>query len=105
MAVANQNVWPSIIVHIEKAAAPAKKLRVTPKTSGEGGVLKRCAAHVVVERRRIAGEIGFNDVKVAVQIVVCRADAHAGLRLAVGAERASRLDGNVHEFSIFLVLI
>ena len=76
-----------------------------PKTGGEGRIFEIGAALVVIERRRVSGEIRFDDVEIAVQIVVGGGDAHARLRLAVGTERASRFDGDIFEFSVLLVLV
>src|ERR1700716_1360489 len=89
MPIANQNVRPPIIIHIEESATPAQKLRVTPEPSGERRILERSAADVVVERRRIPSEIRFDDIEVSVKIVIGGRDAHSGLRLAIGAERAT----------------
>src|SRR5439155_1375109 len=62
-------------------------------------------AEIVVKRRRVAGEIRFDQVEIAVEIVIGDRDAHAGLRLAVGAESATSFDGDVGEGAVLLVLI
>src|SRR5690242_12889785 len=72
VTVANQNVRPAIVVHIEKSAAPAEKLRVPPESGGESRILERSAADVVIERRGVSRKIGFDDVQVSVQIVIGR---------------------------------
>src|SRR5262249_5903964 len=50
-------------------------------------------------------EIRFDDVEIAVEIVVRGGDAHASLRLAVGAERTARFHGYVGELAVLSVLI
>src|SRR5579864_1800205 len=105
MTVTNENVRPSIVVHVEEAAAPTQELRGRSQTCGKSGVLKTCAALVVVERRRVPSEVSFNNVEIAVQIIIGGRYAHARLRLAVRAERASRFDGNVLKFSVLLILV
>src|SRR5678815_975449 len=75
------------------------------ETRGKSRVLKISAAQVVVERGRVSRKISFYEIKVAVQIVVGCRDPHACLRLAIGTERATSLDRDVHEFSVFLVLV
>ena len=62
-------------------------------------------AEIVVERRRVAGEVGLDDIEIAVEIVVGGGDAHAGLRLAIGAEDATGFHGDVHELAVVLVLV
>ena len=42
------------------------------------------APMIVIERRRVAGEICFHDVEIAVEIVIGGGNAHARLRLAIG---------------------
>src|SRR5207245_5065618 len=105
VAVADEDVRPAIVVHVEETAAPAEILRVLAETALIGGVLEIRAAEIVVKRRRVAGEIRFDQVEIAVEIVIGGRDAHAGLRLAVGAESATSFDGDVGEGAVLLVLI
>src|SRR5580692_9753924 len=65
MAIADQNVGPSVVVHVEEAAPPAQILRVLAEARLVSGVLKSCAAETVVERRRVAGKICFDQVEIA----------------------------------------
>src|SRR5205807_7640996 len=105
VAVAEENVGPTVVVHVKKTATPAEVLRVLAEAALVSGVLKIRAAEIVVERRRVAGEIRFDQIEIAVEIVIGGGDAHAGLRLAVGAERAAVFDGDVGERAVLLVLI
>ena len=105
MAVANQDVSPAVIVEVEKAAAPAKILRVLAKTALKRGVFEACPAEIAVERWSVASKIGFDEVEIAIEIIIGCGDAHAGLRLAVGAERAAGFQCNVNERPVFLVLV
>src|SRR2546425_10566760 len=105
VTVADENVGPAVVVHVEKAAAPAEILRVRAESGGESGVLEIGAAEIAIERGRVAGEIGFDDVEIAVEIVIDSGDAHAGLGLAVGREGAAGLDGDVRERAVLFVLI
>ena len=105
MTVANEDVGPAVIVHVKKTAAPAEILRVLAETALIGGVLEIRAAQIVVERRRVASEIRFDEIEIAVEIVIGGGDAHAGLWLAVGAESAAGLDGDVGEGTVLFVLI
>src|SRR6266566_5173505 len=105
VAIANQDVRPAIIVKIKEAAAPAEILSVLAETGGECGVFEVCGAKIVIQRRSITGEIGFDDVVIAVEIIVRGGDAHTGLRFAVGTERTAGFHGDVGEFSIFAILV
>src|SRR5437667_12506273 len=104
MPVPDQDVWPAIVVHIKKSAAPAKVLRVRAEAGGKSCIFKIRAAEVVIKRRRVAPEISFNDIEIAVHIVVSRGDSHARLRLAIGTEGACGCQCDVHKLAVLLVL-
>src|SRR3989441_5910477 len=89
MPVTDQDVWPAIVVHIKKSAAPAKVLRVRAEAGGKSCIFKIRAAEVVIKRRRVSGEIGFDDIEIAIHVVVGGRDSHPGLRLAIRTEGAS----------------
>ena len=80
-------------------------LRVQAQSGLEGGVFEVPVALIVIERRRVAGEIGLDDVEIAVEIVIGGRDAHAGLRLAVGAEHAACFQPDLDELAVLLVLV
>src|SRR6185437_12426181 len=105
VAVADEDVGPAVVIHVEPAAAPAQKARVQAQTGGVGGVLEVSVAQVMVERVRVSGEVGFYDVQVAVQVVIAGGNAHSSLRFSVGAEGASRQDPDVLKFAVLCVLI
>src|SRR5258706_3363970 len=105
MAVADQNVRPAIVIEVEKAAAPAQKLRVCAQACCEGCILEVAATEVVVERRRIAGEVRLYEVEIAIEIVVGGGDAHAGLGLAIWTESTPGLDGDVFKSSVLFIVI
>src|SRR5947199_10608939 len=105
MPVTDQDVWPAIVVHIKKSAAPAKVLRVRAEAGGKSCIFKIRAAEVVIKRRRVAREISFNDIEIAVHLVCRLLLEKTNLRLAIGTEGASGFQRDVHKFAIFLVLI
>ena len=84
VAVGDEDVEPAIVVQIDEADAPAEIARVDAKAGEVGVVFKGAVAEVLVERVGVAGEVGLDDVEQAVAVEVADADAHAGLRLAVG---------------------
>ena len=71
----------------------------------EGLVFAESLSRVRVQRRRVAGEVGLENVDRAVAIVVAERDAHACLRLAVLAVRAARLHRDVLEGPVAVVPI
>src|SRR5207247_804776 len=79
VTVANEDVGPAVIVHVKKTAAPAEILRVLAETALIGGVLEIRAAEIVVKRWRVAGELRFDEVEIAVEIVVGGRADRAGL--------------------------
>src|SRR5205807_2656945 len=93
----DEDIRPTVVVHIKKTAAPAEVLRVLAEAALISGVLEIRAAKIVVERRRVAGEIRFDQIEIAVEIVIGGGNAHAGLWLAVGAERG-RAASDHHAF-------
>src|SRR6202140_4125805 len=105
VAIANQDVGPAVVIEVEKSAAPSQILRVHAQSTGESCVVEIGSAAIVVKRRRVSGEVSFHDVEIAVEIVIAGGDAHASLGLAVGAQGATRLDGNVFELSVLLILV
>src|SRR6266550_6845403 len=105
MAIADKNVQPAVIIHIEKAATPSQVLCVRTEARRESPVLKICITKVVVERRSVSSKIGFDKVKIAIKVVIACRNAHASLRFAIRTQSASRFNGNVGKLSIFLVLI
>src|SRR5215472_6977779 len=103
--IADQNIGPAVVVEIEESASPAEVLRVRAEAGGESHVFKIRTAQVVIERRRVAGKIGFHDIEISVEIIVCRRNSHARLWLAVGTKRTSSYDRDILELAVFLVLI
>src|SRR5260370_2144434 len=105
VAVADENVGLAVVVHVEKAATPAEVLSVPAEAGLKSGIFKIRAAEVAVQRRSVAGKIRFDEIEIAVEIVIGGGDAHAGLGLAIGTESAAGFDGDVRKGAIFLVLI
>src|SRR5205807_6815443 len=89
VAIADQDVGPAIVIHVEETAAPAEVLSVGAKAGGEGCVFETGAAEIVIERGSVSGEVGFDEIEVAIEIVVGGGDTHAGLRLSIGTKSAS----------------
>src|SRR5205814_8578082 len=56
-------------------------------------------------RRSVTREIRFQQIQISIEIVVSSRNAHARLRLAVGAQRTTGFQRDVYKFSVLLVLI
>src|SRR5439155_21083547 len=103
VAVADQNVGPAVIIHVKKSAAPTQIARIQSQAAFEGAVFEISVATIAVQRMRVAGEIGLEDVEVAVAVVIGGGDSHAGLRLAGGTEGGACINANIHKFSLHLL--
>src|SRR5690348_12170805 len=75
------------------------------ETGGEGRVGERAVAVVVVEGGGVVGEIGFEDVEIAVAIVVGHGRAHAGLGAPVLVEGGAGHHGHVGKGAIVVVVV
>src|ERR1700679_263992 len=103
VAVGDQDVEPAVIVDVQKADAPAKQARVDAQTGLIGAVVEGTVAQVHVERIRVSGEVGLDDVEQTVAVVVAHRDTHAGLGFAVGRIGHSGFDGLIFEGAVFLI--
>src|SRR5260370_27944300 len=75
------------------------------KAGGEGGVVKSAIAVVAIERSGVVGEIGFENIELAVAVVVGNGGTHAGLFAAVVIEGSASGHGEVGEGSVAIVVI
>ena len=104
VTVADENVRPAIVVHIEKAASPTQILGVGTQPCSEGGIFKVSVTEVVVKRRRISGKVRLYDIQVAVHVVIRRRESHAGPRLAIrtraGMDAADERDLFAHVMTV-----
>ena len=70
VAVNQQKIGPAVIVEVEEHRAPSQILRVQAESGGEGDVVECAVAVVAIEGGGVVGEIGFEDVELAVAIEV-----------------------------------
>ena len=104
MAVDLNDVLPSIVVVIDKAAAPGHIVVVDAHTGCEGEVAETSIAIVVIEVAGIVGKVGLEDVEPAIAIVIGHCNAHAGLLMTIVVVSATGHDGDVSESPIMIVL-
>ena len=105
VAVDHHDILPPIMVHIHKQDSPSEVLSVgsQPGTVHEFG--ERAIAIVVEHIRNIVAEVGFDDVDVAVIVVIGCGDAHSCLFLPVLVQGDTR--GNTHflEGPVLLIVV
>src|SRR5579864_9272094 len=102
MAVGDENIDPTVVVEVDETYAPAQEAGILAEAGLKGFILEDQIALVVVETRRIAGEVGLDYVEIAVAIVVGSRHAHSRLRFAVRAIGDTRLDGHVGESAVVI---
>src|SRR5258708_30935016 len=73
------------------------------KDGGEGGVVKSAIAVVAIECSGVVGEIGFENIEIAVAVVVGNGGTHAGLFAAVVIEGSASGHGEIGEGSVAIV--
>ena len=80
-------------------------MRVEAEAGGGSGVGEGAVAVVLVERRRVVGEICLENVEVAVAVVVGDRRSHAGLLAPVFVEGRACGHRNIGESSIVIVVV
>src|SRR5438034_84477 len=104
MSVRLQEVWPTIVVVIDKTAAPGDVLIVDAHARGKGLIGERSVAVVVIEVRGIVGKVSLEDVEPAVAIVVAHRDAHSRLFVPILVVGGAGYLSNIGERAIVVVV-
>src|SRR5947199_153329 len=92
-----QDVRPAVIIVINEAATPSNVLVVDADARGECNVTKGSVAVVVIEVARVVGEVGLENIKPSVAVIIGDGNAHSGLFVAVLAVGAARADRTLRE--------
>src|SRR5271169_4788342 len=98
------DVWPAIVVVVDKATAPRYIAIVDADAGGEGDIAEGSVAVVVVQVAGVIGEVGFEDVEPAVAVVVGHGDTHSGLLVPVFTIGAAGHYGDIGEGAVMVVL-
>ena len=85
----HEQIGKSVVVEVDHAGAPADVACLNANLCRTSYVLKVALAIVVIEAIGVLCEVGFENIEMAVQIVIADPDSHAGLLHAVFAERHS----------------
>ena len=99
-----RSVQQAVVVDVEPGGAEAGEATARcAETRARALLLEVAAAVVDVEIVALAGQVGDEQILVAVVVGVAGVHAHAGLGLAVGAERGARQQPEVLERAVLLV--
>src|ERR1035438_507759 len=104
VTVCHENVGPAVVVDVEEESPPSQELGILAKSGGRCDIRKCSVVIVAIKRRRVVGEIRFDDVEPSVAIVVDRIGAHAGLLAASVVEGYASLHGGFGEGAIAVVV-
>ena len=70
VAVGDQQVGMAVVVHVGEHGPPAERVRIDAEAGFEGDVGEGAVAVVVVEGGGVVGEIGLEEVEVAIAVIV-----------------------------------
>src|SRR5258708_36670141 len=89
MARNDEQVGEAIVIEIDDARAPADPASFNAQVRGPSSVLEICFTVVVIEDVSVIGEVGLEQIEVAIKIVIADSDAHARLLHAAFAASAA----------------
>src|SRR5882672_931862 len=87
VAVHQQQVFPAVVVEVEKTAAPAYIARVVRHAGGGRDVVELGRAAIAVEGLALIGKVGAKDVGLPIAAKIGGGGAHVGHGFAVFNER------------------
>src|SRR5207244_5536479 len=89
----DEQIWKAVIVQIHNSRAPADVSGFNSQASANGHIVKIALAVIAVKNISIVGEIGLEDIQVAVQVIVANPNSHACLLHAVLTKSNPALKG------------
>src|SRR5713226_1149650 len=105
MALSDEQVLPAVVVEVFQADTPAGTAGGECTEAGfKASIGERAIAIIVVEAVDFAGQLGNDDVGLAVVVVILKDSAHAGKWLAVGGERGAGFESALGERSVAVVV-
>src|SRR5216683_1482398 len=105
MALSDEQVLPAVVVEVFQADTPAGTAGGECTEAGfKASIGERAIAIIVVEAVDFAGQLGNDDVGLAVVVVILKDSAHAGKWLAVGGERGAGFESAFGERSVAVVV-
>jgi hypothetical protein len=103
MSVYKEQIFPAIVVKIEKTAASADIAGVAPYPGGYGYIIEIPMPAIVIQRLAFIGNITAEHIQLSVAIIVACGNAHSGHRLAVFVERDAAQYCFFGEFPVILI--
>src|SRR5215469_10099737 len=95
MALSDEEILPSVVIVVEEADSPTRVGQGhLANARGHTGISKRAVTIVLVKSVALIGQIGDNDVRPAIVIVVGEVHTHTGVGSAVHVDchRGSEAD-------------
>src|SRR5713226_1235981 len=106
VALRDKEIFPSIVVVIQKANAPSGVQHGGARNAGaEAGIGETGVTIVLVERVALVGEIRDDQVRPAIIVIVGEVDAHTGVGAAVTVNGNLREQADLFERSVAFVVI
>ena len=98
VAIEDEQVLVAVVIEVVEPAGPAQIGAADhAQTELHGPVVEERAVEVQVQRVRIAGEVGREDVRAGVPVDVADSDPHGGLVAAVEVGREAAVEADVLE--------
>src|SRR5882762_9386522 len=105
MPVDHEDVWPPVVVEIEKSDPPTHELGIASHSVRLRQIIKRPVPVVPVEIRGVVDEVRLHQVEPAIAVEVSGGRTHARLFPAVLAISYARFHGHIGEDTIAIVSI
>ena len=104
MAIDLDEVCPSVIVVIDKTAAPGYVSVVDSNPGSKGDIAEGSIAVVVVQVAGVICEVGLEYIEPSVTVVVRHGDPHPSLLMPVVTVSAAGHDSDIRERTVVVVL-
>ena len=77
MPIGQEEIFPAVVVVVEKTHAKTEILAVHAKAGLDAGVLERAVSEAVIQSGYLFGKIGAHDVEPAIAIKISDSDPHS----------------------------
>src|SRR6266480_1133023 len=106
VALSDEQVLPAVVIEVFQAGAPAGTAGAKcTEADFETLIAERAFAIVVVEPIDFPGQLGNDDVGLAVVVVVLKDSPHAGKRFAIGRKRGTGVESALRERAVAAIAI
>src|SRR5262249_51149085 len=105
MAVSEQDIFPSVVVEVEKDSAKPKILAVDAQTCRQTRVMESAIAIIFVECRDLVREIGPDDVQPAISVGIPNGDTHSRHGHSILVKCATSFDSYLAERPVVTIVI